>query len=109
MAQWVLDAYGQFEDDVDVVPVGVRLRDCVPIAHFMGSTYVVTCGPQDVTKQSPHPVLNAFQRVELFFYSIESMVATCIDWVEQTNYRRDVDTPNELEIWERHNPGIFSP
>jgi hypothetical protein len=104
----VNEIYGGYDDDPDNLPLLVDLAECVPIAEFMESWLVVACGPQTATTRSRHPVFLAFQGVYLVFYSIESMVDTCIDWVEQPEYRPDGETPNEHEIWERHNPDIFT-
>jgi hypothetical protein len=68
---WVLDAYGSSDDDPDV-----DLAACVPIAEFMGAAYVVAGRRQTVSDRGPHPVLSVFHGVDLFFYSVESMVET---------------------------------
>lgn len=106
--QSVNEIYGQDGGDPDLVPLEVDLAQSVPISEFMDSWLVVACGPQSVTTRSQHPIVEVFQGVVPVFYSIETMIDTCIDWVEQPEYRQYEEAPNEREIWERHNPGIFS-
>jgi hypothetical protein len=106
--QSVNKIYGQDEGDPDLVPLEVDLAQGLPISEFMLSWLVVACGPQTVTTRSQHPVFLVFQGVVPVFYSIETMIDTCINWVEQPEYRQYEEAPNEREIWERHNPGIFS-
>jgi hypothetical protein len=52
-----------------------------------------------------------FQGVDIFYYSIEQMVETCIDWVREPHYPdgRPDDAKSEMRIWRVHNPGIFEP
>jgi hypothetical protein len=57
--------------------------------------------------RSPHPVIGAFHGIDVYFLSIESMIETCIEWLEQPDYDLNRTAPNELEIWQRHNPGVF--
>lgn len=104
----VNEIYGQREDDAELLPPLVDLARSVPFSEFMLSWLVVACGSQTVSTRFEHPIFQAFQGVVPMFYSIESMVDTCIDWVEQPDYEQYGETPNEREIWERHNPGIFS-
>lgn len=91
----------------DLIDPGVDLATCVPIAAFMGSTYAVACGRQRLTDRSMHPVVGAFHGIDLYFHSVESMIDTCIDWVEQPEYEQYGEAPNEMAIWRRHNPGVF--
>lgn len=101
----VSETYAYLQE-VDVDP-GVDLAACVPIAEFMGARYVVACGEQRLTARSRHPVISVFQGISVFFYSIGSMIDTCIDWVEQPDYEPFREAPNERAIWLRHNPGVF--
>lgn len=105
----VVSTYSRRPGDDETASFGVDPEQCVPFAEFMGAAYLVACGPQSLTKRDPHPVLSAYHGVDLFYYSIESMVDTCIDWVEQPDYMPEFrEAPDELTIWQRHNPGIFS-
>lgn len=102
----VNSVYGLSPADPEYV-VDVDLSECVPIAEFMGSWLVVACGAQSAISGSQHPVFNAFHGVEPFFDSIDSMVETCIAWVEQSDYDPYSEAPNEREIWIAHNPLHF--
>ncbi len=95
----MIEFYGDLSDEVD-------LSKSIPIAEFMGSTYAVAAGGQALTR-SRYPVVGVFQGVGPYYLSVESMIDTCIAWVEQPNYSKSGPTPNEMEIWKRHNPGIF--
>lgn len=85
---------------------GIDLARTAPIAELMGSTLVVACGWQRLTDRS-HPVVNAFQGIDVFFHSVGSMIDTCIEWVDQADYDAYAPAPNEMAIWQRHNPGVF--
>lgn len=102
----VNSVYGLSPADPEYV-VDVDLSECVPIAEFMGSWLVVACGAQSAISGSQRPVFNAFHGVEPFFDSIDSMVETCIAWVEQSDYDPYSEAPNEREIWIAHNPLRF--
>jgi hypothetical protein len=91
----------------DFIDPGVDLATSVPIAAFMGSTYAVACGRQQLTDRSTHPIVGVFHGIDLYFHSVESMIDTCIEWVEQPAYDRYAEAPNEMAIWRRHNPGVF--
>jgi hypothetical protein len=93
----------------DTLEFGFDLRESFPFATYMGSSYVLVCGEHTLASPHPHPVVNVFQGVELFFHSLETMLRTCIDWVRHPAWGTDSDLPEdvELEIWLRHNPGLF--
>lgn len=99
-----LAGYGPYLADLDLE---FDLAQCVPIAHFEGSIYGVVCGPHALTDRSLHPVVGIFQGIDMYFYSIETMVDTCIEWVEQPDYEQYGTAPNEHAIWNKHNPGVF--
>lgn len=103
----ILDTYGMLWNGPDVLMPEVDPSLCVPIAENWGAVYALVCGPHELTDRSPYPILSFFQGVDLFFYSVESMIETCIEWVEQPGYRHHEEAPNEMEIWLRHNPGVF--
>lgn len=94
----LVEVYGWFE--------GVDVRTVVPFATFEGSTLAVACGPQALTPLAEHPVICFFHGIDVYYDSIESMVETAIAWVSQPHWAPYVPTPNEDEIWRRHNRSI---
>ena len=74
---------------------------------LMGDVAVVVCGRQRLTDRHPHPIVVFFQGIEVYFYTAEAMIDTCTEGAEQPSYRMYDEAPIELEIWDRHNPGIF--
>lgn len=73
----------------------------------MGSTYLVVSGAHQLKPICASPVIGAFQGTDVYFLSIESMIETCIEWVEQPDYEPHMSAPNEMSIWRKHNPGVF--
>lgn len=89
---------------------GIELRTAFPFASFNGGWYVVPCAGHDFDPRHEHPVVCVFQGVYVFFHSIESMLATCIDWRLASRWVDDaweIDEDLERAIWQRHNPGIL--
>ena len=88
----------------------VDLKACFPIACYEGAWYVVACGGHLHGQDKQHPVISVFQGVDLFFYSVESMLRTCISWVSHPQWTPHSTLPQavEMAIWRRHNAGIFS-
>lgn len=88
----------------------VDLKACFPIARFEGSWYVVACGGHLHGQAMQHPVISVFQGVDLFFYSVENMLRTCISWVSHPAWAQHAGVPQdvEMELWRKHNADIFS-
>ncbi|MFZ6770383.1 hypothetical protein ACO0LM_25285 [Undibacterium sp. Di26W] len=88
----------------------VDLQNCLPISAFQGSWDVVVCGKHLFSASMEHPVIRVFQGVDIYFHSIRSMLETCIEWVSSPNWQHLCGLPDEeeMEIWKRHNPDIFS-
>jgi len=104
------DASRQWPSERDLLPLGFEPEHAFPVAAYAGDAYAVVRGPHRLATSSPHPVVSFFQGVHLYFHSLPSMVATCIDWVREPRW-----TPGallgmaddvELEIWRRRNPGL---
>lgn len=93
----LVETYDWF-DDVD-------LRTLAPLGTYEGSTLAVACGPQGLTTLAEHPVISFFQGIDVYYDSIESMVETAVAWVSQPDWDR-YETPNEIEIWRRHNRAV---
>lgn len=85
------------------------LKYSFPFAAFDGNWFVIPTRGQDLDDSLAMPVISVGEGVDIYFYSIELMIKTCIDWVSHPDYNstlgltRDV----EIEIWQKHNPGIF--
>jgi hypothetical protein len=86
---------------------GVELSTCFPFAAFNGGWYVLPTEKQTLIPKLKLPVVCVFQGIEVYFLSIEKMLDTCIQWVNQPNYRLFGETEVEFEIWRNNNPGIF--
>lgn len=95
-----MQAEGPSGDPVDLATV-------LPIADSGDGALVVPGVGLSLTPLSPCPVVRVMQGIDVHFLSIETMIDTCIDWVEQADWNPFANTPNELEIWRRHNPGLF--
>lgn len=89
--------------------LGVSLATCFPIAESEGATLVVPCDAPPAGDAQLRPVVSVFEGIQVFFYSVERMVETCVDWVRHPDFdpRTGLAQSAELEIWRRHNPGIF--
>jgi hypothetical protein len=87
----------------------IDLATCFPFAGFNGGWYVFPCAGQRFDKRLAFPIVSVFQGVDIFYYSLESMVETCVDWVSHAGDQPGLkDTEGKgLEIWRKHNPGIF--
>lgn len=87
------------------------LKYAFPFAAFNGAWYVIPTREHPFGKGLERPVISVFEGIDVFYYSVETMVNTCIDWVRHKNYTKDGSLPNNVEmaIWRKHNPGIFEP
>jgi hypothetical protein len=87
----------------------VDLSACIPISAFDGSWDVVACGAHLFGRRIDHPVVRVFQGIDMHFHSLPSMLQTCIAWVSSPGWSPLDGLPadEEMEIWTRHNPGIF--
>lgn len=85
------------------------LKYSFPFAEFNGGWLVFPCKGQSLDSRLKAPVVSVFQGIDVWFYSIERMVLTCLDWVSHEKYVRHSHLPQkeEMEIWRNHNPGIF--
>ncbi len=91
---------------------GVALHSCFPFAAFEGAQYVIVCGPHRLKTAEPSPIVSIFHGIDLYFYSLQSMVSTCIAWVRDPHWTKEshlgLREDIEMKIWQEHNPGIFS-
>ncbi len=87
------------------------LKYAFPIAAFNGGWYVIPTRGQPFSQALKTPIISVMEGIDIFFYSIETMVHTCLDWVRHEDYGHKQALPAEveMEIWRKHNPGIFMP
>lgn len=100
----MMASYGTNPDDHKM------LKYSFPIASFNGGWYVMPMKSHSFNPSLKRPVISVMEGIDVYFYTIESMVATCVDWVNHPKYDDDYSLPNDLEmkIWQKHNPGIFN-
>ena len=89
---------------------GVEIGTCFPFASYIGSWYVFPCGAQSIRPEHPGAVVNVFQGFSLLYYSVSSMLETCIGWTQDPGFTEQNWRWQHVEqdIWEKHNPGIFA-
>jgi hypothetical protein len=85
------------------------LKYSFPFAAFNGGWLVLPCKEQSLDRRFKRPVISVFQGIDVWFYSMELMIETCIEWVSHPKYAGNdhLQGDEEMEIWKRHNPGIF--
>ena len=100
----IMESYGAEPEDHDL------LESSFPFAAFNGGWFVLPTGSHPYEDKFERPVISVHEGIDVYFYSIESMVKTCIDWVRHPAYANNSSLPRDIElaIWEKHNPGIFS-
>ncbi|WP_233218539.1 hypothetical protein [Photobacterium sp. GB-210] len=100
----MMDSYGTYKED------HFMLKNSFPIASFNGGWYVIPTKGNNLSSVLERPIISVMQGIDVYFYSIQKMVDTCVEWVENDKYKEDGLYPEELEmeIWSKHNPGIFS-
>ena len=81
------------------------ILECFPFAEFSGECYLLQCSPPIVTSR---PVVDLIG--DTYFLSLDTLIETCIDWVRHPRYsgHESLDRDVELEIWCKHNPGLFA-
>ncbi len=100
----MMESYGVNPEDHDL------LKYSFPFASYDGSFYVLPAKEYSFNVSHEKPIISVFQGVDIFFYSIESMVSACIDWVSNSKYDNgylSLSEKNEMEIWNKYNPGVF--
>jgi hypothetical protein len=100
----MMESYGIYPENHEL------LKHSFPFASFNGGWYVFPTKGQPFSSNLKVPIISVFQDIAIYFFSIEKMVSTCIDWVRHEKYGSDNDSiPEDIEkdIWRKHNPGIF--
>lgn len=108
---WAIEQYFQMQStyggaDATLEVTRVAIDKCFPISLNNGSWDTVVCGPHSHDPELKNPIVRVFQGHELFFDSTETMIKTCIAWVNCNEWRRFFELPPEIEreIWKRENP-----
>ena len=86
------------------------LKYSFPIAAFDGALYVIPTTNHIFNSALNRPIISVFEGIDIYYYSIEKMVETCVDWEKQKNNSNEKfdNDETEFDIWNKHNPGIFS-
>ena len=97
-------SYGAYPENREM------LKFSFPFASFNGAWYVIPTNGHNLKSAIARPIISVLQSIDVYFYSMEKMVQTCIEWVSHENYSENGLYPQEVEsaIWEKHNPGVFS-
>jgi hypothetical protein len=86
------------------------LKHSFPFAAFDAGWLVLTCRERFPGSPGERSVVSVFQGVMPMFHSMDSMVETCIEWVDNTGVLAGlpfIGKHLEDEILERFNPGIL--
>jgi len=90
---------------------GVILENAFPFAAFNGGWFVIPNGIHRWSKVHGEPVICVLQGIQLYYFSLDTMLKTCIDAVNHPTWsseESDLDESIEQEIWQKYNPGVFS-
>lgn len=81
----------------------------IPIAEFEGQYFAVATSPDNITAAHPNPVVSLGEDMCIYFYSVSSMLDTCLEWVRDPAYSVESPVPeDEMIAWEKYNPGVFN-
>lgn len=84
-------------------------KNSFPFASFNGAYLYLPCYKQNLVQNLSRPVISVFEGISLFFNSMQSMLDTCIEWVNEPSYKEgsSLNAALEAHIWKKHNPGLF--
>lgn len=96
----IMTHYGSYEPDREL------LTNAFPIAEFNGGWLVVALNGHEGFER---PVISVHEDVAVWFHSVNTMVDTCLEWVSHPSWKSGGTLPDsvEMEVWRKHNPGIF--
>ena len=99
----MMASYGIYQETREL------LQYSFPFAAFNGGWYVLPTRGQPYSASLAAPVIGVLEGIDIYYFSIETRVATCVDWVGHDSYAAGVSLPEsvEMSIWQKHNPGIF--
>jgi len=100
----IMSSYGQNPMDHEL------LKYSFPFAAFNSGWLVLPCKSQSLDPRFPRPVIFVMEGITVFFYSMQLMVDTCVEWVSHPQLNEHAQLPSdiELKIWQKHNPRIFA-
>lgn len=100
----IMSIYGQNPMDHEL------LKYSFPFAAFNSGWLVLPCKGQSLDLRFPRPVIFVMEGITVFFYSMQLMIDTCVEWVSHPQLNEHAQLPPEIElkIWQKHNPGIFA-
>jgi hypothetical protein len=86
------------------------LKHSFPFAAFDAGWLVLPCKDKHPDSPYEHAVVSVFQDVMLMFYSMETMVETCIGWASDqgTPFWFPFGGMSDDAVLERFNPGILA-
>ena len=85
------------------------VHNSFPFASLEGSFYTLPSEAYALNGKLERPVISVFEGVDVYFYSLDHLLETQIDWIENNVYPESDSSQIDLElpIWKSHNPGIF--
>lgn len=86
------------------------LRQAFPFSSFDGAVYVIPSQNYVADERLARPIISVHEGVQAVFESLETMLDTCIEWVENGTYNEEdefLEINNEREIWVKHNSTFF--
>ena len=108
---WAVNEYFQMQStyggsEASIELTGVEIERCFPISVNNGAWDTVVCGRHTHDQRLDNPIVQVFQGYDLYYNSVETMLRTCIAWVNSPEWRRFHGLPQviEQEIWARENP-----
>jgi hypothetical protein len=88
---------------------GLDVSQSFPVAGFEGCVYVVAWGRHAWRNSTPRPVIQLFEDVVRYFYSLPKMLETSHAWVSHRDWEGyKLDSEIEEEIWQRLNPDVMA-
>lgn len=98
----MVSTYGRNPQDAELI------ASSFPFAALDGGWLVVSASKQTLMPALERPVISVFQGVSVFFYSMEKMAETCVQWLSHPKHNGYSIPPKvEMEVWRTVNPGIF--
>lgn len=101
--EMMMKTYGSFEEDHKM------LKYCFPISSIKGAIYALPTKGHNFQSVLKKPIISVFEGIDIYYFSIQSMIETCTEWVNHEKYAEDGQYPEEeeLKIWNQYNPNVF--
>ena len=101
----IMKYYGHYPED------HLMLKYSFPLATFQGSSDVLPANNHQFNPSLKRPIINVHEGIYVSYYTIESMVDICIDWINHPSYDTETHSlprTQEMKVWQKHNIGIFT-